>query len=1350
MATLQILRWLPRKATGSCRRSSSVGVWHRSSRAAVGCQSLSPSAFHRMSDGVQGWPLHSLLLVGILLGCFPCLIPIYGATSLGSYAVDGASNGSSASSQRRADIGGFRGTSHSSFFSALDTSSDFPSLSSGADPPPTVSLDVANSRYVRVLTDPRVAAGGETAQMSTQDNFSADSRLSSENSSDTASRFVGRRRQEREHASRPHSFISMSVRRWFRPVVSDFLYSTTPRIFFDVVSLPAPPTRTVFAPLPYESGSGRDKSEMPGGSAGTVEATEPATELKTWANEPRLRQQGDEKDFSLLQTRLHTLSRRMAGQHGRKVARLVQQRLDAPVRTPVNGTPTRDKGHPQSAPQQADTPSPAAAAGTPQEFTRGLLSLALAINRRDPPAAVQAAAARLRDFVEAPQKSGELLCNVKGFRRVSLFNAITAGLGKEPVLPCGAVGIQGLSRPPGASPAPVPGQDAKPFTRAVASKRAIAPLPAMPREFPKPSDIFPRPKVPEDQPPETRAAALRRAKEKEKREQEEKEREKRVEEQEQAKSEVLRKLEALRRERQERERKSREEREQEREKREKEKKEQEDKEKERKEEVGRKRERSKKEKERKEKEDKEKEREKEKERKEKEDKEKERKEEVGRKRERSKKEKERKEKEDKEKEREEMEKEKKEKEDKEKERKEEVGRKRERSKKEKERKEKEDKEKEREEMEKERKEKEDKEKEREKEKERMEKEDKEKERKEEVGRKRERSKREKEREKKEKERKEKEDREKERARKEREEMEKEREMRDKKRMELRQRLDAMKREREERERRGKQDKERKEKEERERKERREKEERERKEREKKNEEQKALERKMRERLAALKREREEKERKDQEEKERERREKEKKEEQKERRGKKEKDKSGKEEEEEALPAHAETKSLEISESVKKLSGFDAWLKKKDDYGHSYQRALAGMKVPTKHATKGNCPIYRTPPSPCTATCGDGERLQVDRNVKGNSCTITWIRSACIEVEGCPSGLETARDVLQLHPRQGLTLAMLRELGEKVMKAKWLLRKSGESYCETFEQVWTDTAFDLEGRPIKECGFGHHVGLERERTVDGVCLLKLDKRPFHKFCPVSETRFRKNMVDRHAELRSLAGVSALKWNQQLADHMRTHLKALETSQNCAMAHSSSSFRKNVAGYSYLGENLFHSCANGQLPEDVVDKWFSEVGCYRYGEVGNSCSADKMESCDARYHAFGVMTGHFTQVVSNTSVEVGCAYKVCERHLCGDGSSRPLLLVGCMYGPGGNIVGQYPLTMEQAKKLGEHFPNVMKIAPPMSDKESQKRCSEKQDRWKQENPEGHLGSSETFEKRKKFALIQIGAAVSPLTG
>lgn len=96
-------------------------------------------------------------------------------------------------------------------------------------------------------------------------------------------------------------------------------------------------------------------------------------------------------------------------------------------------------------------------------------------------------------------------------------------------------------------------------------------------------------------------------------------------------------------------------------------------------------------------------------------------------------------------------------------------------------------------------------------------------------------------------------------------------------------------------------------------------------------------------------------------------------------------------------------------------------------------------------------------------------------------------------------------------------------------------------------------------------------------------------------------------------------------------------------------------------------------------------------------------------------------------------------------------KPLLVsLSLPRGTGGNIVGQYPLTMEQAKKLGKHFPNVMKAAPPMSDKESQKQCSEKQDRWKQENPEGHLGSSDTFERRKKPSLIQIGAAVLPVTG
>jgi pathogenesis-related protein 1 len=89
------------------------------------------------------------------------------------------------------------------------------------------------------------------------------------------------------------------------------------------------------------------------------------------------------------------------------------------------------------------------------------------------------------------------------------------------------------------------------------------------------------------------------------------------------------------------------------------------------------------------------------------------------------------------------------------------------------------------------------------------------------------------------------------------------------------------------------------------------------------------------------------------------------------------------------------------------------------------------------------------------------------------------------------------------------------------------------------------------------------------------------------------------------------------------------------------------RTNVAGYSYIGENIFGS--GGQATaRAAVDWWAAEKANFTYPSGCNG------------------ICGHYTQIVWRTSVNVGCALQNCS------GLKYPSTIV-CNYGPGGNNGG-----------------------------------------------------------------------------
>ncbi|MFT5722413.1 MAG: pathogenesis-related protein 1 [Motiliproteus sp.] len=144
-----------------------------------------------------------------------------------------------------------------------------------------------------------------------------------------------------------------------------------------------------------------------------------------------------------------------------------------------------------------------------------------------------------------------------------------------------------------------------------------------------------------------------------------------------------------------------------------------------------------------------------------------------------------------------------------------------------------------------------------------------------------------------------------------------------------------------------------------------------------------------------------------------------------------------------------------------------------------------------------------------------------------------------------------------------------------------------------------------------------------------------------------------MLAAHNRYRALVAVPALTASSALAATAQAYADTLKTTQGCTSTHS------HAAG---LGENLFWASAlvysNGTrkpqdvTPTQVADAWGSEKDHYSY--ASNSCAA-------------GEICGHYTQVVWNTSTQVGCGHATCDDH------SQVWV---CNYSPAGNWVGKKP--------------------------------------------------------------------------
>jgi len=136
-------------------------------------------------------------------------------------------------------------------------------------------------------------------------------------------------------------------------------------------------------------------------------------------------------------------------------------------------------------------------------------------------------------------------------------------------------------------------------------------------------------------------------------------------------------------------------------------------------------------------------------------------------------------------------------------------------------------------------------------------------------------------------------------------------------------------------------------------------------------------------------------------------------------------------------------------------------------------------------------------------------------------------------------------------------------------------------------------------------------------------------------------------------RSRVGVGLLQWNSTLA------ASAAAYAAQCNWQHDAN--RSPDAGFSYVGENLYATTAmpTNAVMLAAVDGWASERTSYDYGTAVTA----------QNFTAFG----HYTQLVWDSTTDVGCGYAYCPSVQGLNGSAT---IVDCRYGPGGNYLGQTP--------------------------------------------------------------------------
>jgi len=144
-----------------------------------------------------------------------------------------------------------------------------------------------------------------------------------------------------------------------------------------------------------------------------------------------------------------------------------------------------------------------------------------------------------------------------------------------------------------------------------------------------------------------------------------------------------------------------------------------------------------------------------------------------------------------------------------------------------------------------------------------------------------------------------------------------------------------------------------------------------------------------------------------------------------------------------------------------------------------------------------------------------------------------------------------------------------------------------------------------------------------------------------------------IVSAHNQWRRVVNVPDLHWSAKLADMAQRHADTLKNAKACQPMHSQASdFGENMFWASPIQYSDGFTEIQQLTPTQVVDDWGSEKNDYNY--PSNSC-------------AVGKRCGHYTQIIWNSTTEVGCG-----KAFCPDNSQVWV----CNYEPAGNYVGQKP--------------------------------------------------------------------------
>ncbi|PFH38650.1 SCP family extracellular subfamily protein [Besnoitia besnoiti] len=393
-----------------------------------------------------------------------------------------------------------------------------------------------------------------------------------------------------------------------------------------------------------------------------------------------------------------------------------------------------------------------------------------------------------------------------------------------------------------------------------------------------------------------------------------------------------------------------------------------------------------------------------------------------------------------------------------------------------------------------------------------------------------------------------------------------------------------------------------------------------------------------------------------------------------------------------------------------------------------EKALEQLKPVRFETNRKNpkCPEIDSTISDCQAECSLGASYSFSVRQNGGDCEVKAEKQKCIGLSECKN-LSQKWKMLRQQPPASMPASHVEDLARLLPNSiPMRARRRPGNLCAVFNTQLSGR-YALDGSPLStDCGEGYRRYAAGGFLSDGKCFFSFGLVEESSICAVNDDEFDDGMLRKHNEIRGKYGVPLLKFDPRLKKFAEYWADRLNEEHECELYHSTPSIhRALVEGFENVGENLAVQCVGGNLRwQKVVQDWFSEILCYRYGKVGNACTADKLPKCDNKFHDEGVMVGHMTQMMADLSTHVGCAYRICQSSCRTASSPTRKFLIVCNYGPAGNIVGTHPFSKTVAEKLQRQLPGAALLPEAEEDDASQKKCQERHRQFKRQKPKEKL--------------------------